>query len=175
MPGFNRGGSLRAIPGRVSRRNLIRTGTAGVATYALASTAGVIDPGHLLGQEASAEPALREFVFTASEFDWELMAGTTVRVWGYNGQMPGPEMRVTRGRYGPGHPASTSCRCRPPSTGTASMCRPPMDGVAGLNQAPVEPGEAFTYEFTANPAGTRWYHSHTDPARAGAAGPATAP
>ena len=39
-----------------------------------------------------------------------------------------------------------------------------MDGVAGLNQAPVEPGEEFVYEFTATPAGTRWYHSHTDPA-----------
>ena len=39
-----------------------------------------------------------------------------------------------------------------------------MDGVAGLNQAPVDPGEDFVYEFTATPAGTRWYHSHTDPA-----------
>ncbi|HYP62187.1 MAG TPA: hypothetical protein VEQ36_17320, partial [Thermomicrobiales bacterium] len=85
MPGFKQGGFACAISGSVSRRNLIRTGTAGVATYALASTAGVIDPEHLLGQEASAEPALREFVFTASEFDWELMPGTTVRAWGYNG------------------------------------------------------------------------------------------
>jgi FtsP/CotA-like multicopper oxidase with cupredoxin domain len=39
-----------------------------------------------------------------------------------------------------------------------------MDGVAGLNQAPVEPGGEFVYEFVAKPAGTRWYHSHTDPA-----------
>ncbi|HEY7033150.1 MAG TPA: multicopper oxidase domain-containing protein, partial [Thermomicrobiales bacterium] len=39
---------------------------------------------------------------------------------------------------------------------------PAMDGPAGLNQAPVEPGETFTYDFVATPAGTRWYHSHTD-------------
>src|SRR4029079_1582253 len=31
-------------------------------------------------------------------------------------------------------------------------------------QAPVEPGEEFIYEFEAKPAGTRWYHSHADPA-----------
>jgi plastocyanin len=37
-----------------------------------------------------------------------------------------------------------------------------MDGPAGLNQAPVEPGDSFTYEFVATPGGTRWYHSHTD-------------
>src|SRR4029079_16510040 len=65
MPGLKRGGFAYAISGSVSRRNLIRTGTAGVATYALASTAGVIDPEPLLGQETSPEPALREFVFTA--------------------------------------------------------------------------------------------------------------
>ena len=40
-----------------------------------------------------------------------------------------------------------------------------MDGPAGLNQAPVEPGESFVYEFVASPAGTRWYHSHTDVAK----------
>ncbi len=28
--------------------------------------------------------------------------------------------------------------------------------------APVEPGETFTYDWIATPAGTRWYHAHTD-------------
>ena len=41
---------------------------------------------------------------------------------------------------------------------------PAMDGPAGLNQAPVAPGQHFVYDFIATPAGTRWYHSHTDPA-----------
>ena len=41
---------------------------------------------------------------------------------------------------------------------------PAMDGPAGLNQAAVPPGEEFVYEFEAKPAGTRWYHSHADPA-----------
>jgi FtsP/CotA-like multicopper oxidase with cupredoxin domain len=37
-----------------------------------------------------------------------------------------------------------------------------MDGPAGLNQAAVEPGQDFVYEFVADPAGSRMYHSHTD-------------
>jgi len=36
------------------------------------------------------------------------------------------------------------------------------DGVPGVTQCPISPGELFPfYQFTANPAGTFWYHSHT--------------
>lgn len=37
---------------------------------------------------------------------------------------------------------------------------PHMDGGAGISQCPIPPGGTFTYEFTAYPAGTFWYHSH---------------
>jgi len=37
------------------------------------------------------------------------------------------------------------------------------DGVSGVTQCPVSPGSLFPfYQFTANPAGTFWYHSHTE-------------
>ena len=35
-----------------------------------------------------------------------------------------------------------------------------MDGVSNLTQAPIEPGESFTYRFTVPDAGTYWYHPH---------------
>jgi FtsP/CotA-like multicopper oxidase with cupredoxin domain len=35
-----------------------------------------------------------------------------------------------------------------------------MDGVPGVSQDPIQPGETFTYEFTAQPAGTFMYHTH---------------
>ncbi|SHG84683.1 Multicopper oxidase with three cupredoxin domains (includes cell division protein FtsP and spore coat protein CotA) [Marivita hallyeonensis] len=35
-----------------------------------------------------------------------------------------------------------------------------MDGVPYLTQAPIQPGETFTYEFDLPDAGTYWYHSH---------------
>jgi iron transport multicopper oxidase len=34
------------------------------------------------------------------------------------------------------------------------------DGDVGVSQCPMSPGNSFTYTFTANPAGTFWYHSH---------------
>ena len=63
-----------------------------------------------------------------------------------------------------GSPWSTSYRCRPPSTGTGSMSPTRWTGWPGSTRPRSSPGRAFTYEFTATPAGTRWYHSHTDPA-----------
>ena len=35
-----------------------------------------------------------------------------------------------------------------------------MDGVPDFTQAPVRPGETFTYEFVARQPGTFWYHCH---------------
>ena len=37
-----------------------------------------------------------------------------------------------------------------------------MDGVPMITQNPIKPGRAFTYSFTAEPAGTHMYHSHMD-------------
>ncbi|XP_052105492.1 uncharacterized protein LOC127738326 [Mytilus californianus] len=37
---------------------------------------------------------------------------------------------------------------------------PYMDGVPRVTQCPINPGETFTYRFTARPRGTFWYHSH---------------
>jgi FtsP/CotA-like multicopper oxidase with cupredoxin domain len=35
-----------------------------------------------------------------------------------------------------------------------------MDGVPLVTQDPIQPGDSFTYEFTARPAGSHMYHSH---------------
>lgn len=87
----------------------------------------------------------------------------TTRAWGYNGQTPGPELRVREGDL-----VRVVLRNTLPVPTTIHWhgvhVSPEMDGPAGLNQAAVEPGEEFTYEFFATPAGTRWYHSHADPA-----------
>ena len=156
---------------RVSRRRLIQGSAGGVATSALASAGTMIGGESVLAQATpSAEPQLREFTLTASEFDWTLMEDVTVRAWGYNGQMPGPELRMTEGdtvriTLRNELPVPTTIHWHGINVPNA------MDGVAGLNQAPVPPGEEFVYEFTATPAGTRWYHSAHRPGSAGADGP----
>lgn len=109
------------------------------------------------------EPQTHDFVLTAEEFDWELMPGVPVRAWGYNGQVPGPELRAREGDL---IRVTLRNKLSVPTTihWHGVHLRPEMDGPAGLNQAAVNPGEEFVYEFTATPGGTRWYHSHADPA-----------
>lgn len=121
------------------------------------------------GQHLAAEPAAvaapapqpREFTLVAEEFDWEIMPGVTVRAWGYNRQVPGPELRV---REGDQVRVTLVNRL---TVGTTIHWHgldvpPAMDGPVGLNQAAVEPGQEFVYEFTAGPVGSRWYHAHAD-------------
>src|SRR5437764_3928038 len=35
-----------------------------------------------------------------------------------------------------------------------------MDGVPMITQPPIVPGDSFTYDFVAKPAGSHMYHSH---------------
>ena len=152
---------LDRLAGRVSRRHLLRTSAASVATTSLGG--GVAVTAAPVLAETAPAPQLREFTLTAAEFEWELMADVTTRAWGYNGQVAGPEIRVTEGdtvriTLRNELPVPTTIHWHGINVPNA------MDGVAGLNQAPVAPGGEFVYEFIATPAGTRWYHSHTDPA-----------
>jgi manganese oxidase len=155
------GGLSGRLADRISRRRLIQSSAGGVATSALVAASGVLD--ETAYAQATPEPQLREFTLTASEFDWDLMFDAPVKVWGYNGSIPGPELRVREGdtvriTLQNELPVPTTIHWHGVNVPNA------MDGVAGLNQAPVDPGQEFVYEFTATPAGTRWYHSHTDPA-----------
>jgi FtsP/CotA-like multicopper oxidase with cupredoxin domain/plastocyanin len=159
----------RILGPRLSRRAALG-GLGGGITAGMALAAGlnrgsvaVSGPATPNALEPAGEPRLREFVLTASEFDWELMPGATVRAWGYDGRVPGPELRVREGDL-----VRVTLRNALPVPTTVHWhgvnVPPAMDGPAGLNQAPVAPGESFVYEFVARPAGSRWYHSHADPA-----------
>jgi FtsP/CotA-like multicopper oxidase with cupredoxin domain len=149
------------LGGRVSRRRLIQGSAGGVATSALIAADGALGSDSMFAQ-ATPEPQHHEFTLTASEFDWDLMDDVTVKVWGYNEQIPGPEFRV---REGDSVKITLRNLLTVPTTIHWHGINVPnaMDGVAGLNQEPVKPGEEFVYEFTATPGGSRWYHSHTDP------------
>jgi FtsP/CotA-like multicopper oxidase with cupredoxin domain/plastocyanin len=152
---------LLSIRGRFSRRIALR-GLGGVSAVAAGGFA-LTKAAPRLESAAGEPPSLREFTLTASEFDWPLMEDTVVRAWGYDGQVPGPEIRVREGdrirvTLANDLPVPTTIHWHGINVPNA------MDGVAGLNQAPVEPGASFVYDFVATPSGTRWYHAHTDPA-----------
>src|SRR5688572_18571156 len=136
------------------RRLALATVTLAAAALLLASV-----PRVPAGDEPA--PQLREFTLTAAEVDWELQPGSPVRAWAYNGQVPGPEIRVREGD----RVRITLVNHLPVGTTIhwhGLNVPPDQDGPAGLNQAPVEPGQTFVYDWVATPAGTRWYHAHTD-------------
>lgn len=97
---------------------------------------------------------------TAAPGEVEIGPGRTYSTWLYNGQYPGPEIRVTEGER-----LRVTVQNDLPEAGTTvhwhGLPVPNgMDGVPDLTQAPIAPGESMTYAFEARPAGTYIYHSH---------------
>ncbi len=80
-------------------------------------------------------------------------------IWGYDGQSPGPTLRVKQGEE---LKIRLVNELRQPTVVHWHGIRLPnaMDGVPHLTQMPVEPGQSFDYRFTPPDAGTFWYHSH---------------
>lgn len=108
--------------------------------------------------QASATGRLREYTFEASPLDFEL-GGQLVQTWGYNGAVPGPEIRVTEGDT-----LRVNVQNRLPEGTTVhwhGLAIPSaMDGVPNLSQPPIKSGEDFVYEFLVPTTGTYIYHSH---------------
>jgi FtsP/CotA-like multicopper oxidase with cupredoxin domain len=80
-------------------------------------------------------------------------------VWAYDGQVPGPSLRLRQGRR---VRIEVENRLDQETTVHWHGIRLPigMDGVPRISQRPIAPGETFTYAFTPPDAGTFWYHPH---------------
>ena len=89
----------------------------------------------------------------------EVGPGEVYRTWLYNGEFPGPEIRVREGDT-----LEVEVENRLPEGTTVHWHGLPvpnaMDGVPGLTQDPIPPGATFRYRFVAGPAGSYIYHSH---------------
>jgi FtsP/CotA-like multicopper oxidase with cupredoxin domain len=99
-----------------------------------------------------------EYTLVASEFDWQIRPGKTVRAWGFNQQVPGPVLRAKKGdtlvvKLINNLPESTMIHWHGIRLPAA------MDGT-GEVQKPVQPGETFEYRFQVPDSGSFWYHSH---------------
>ncbi len=107
------------------------------------------------------EHGVKVFDVTAKPVLWPILDGVTVTAWTYNGTVPGPMIRVTEGDE---VQIIVKNELPEPTTIHWHGIEVPnsMDGVPGVTQDPIQPGETFTYEFTAKPAGTFMYHSHFD-------------
>lgn len=105
------------------------------------------------------ENGVKVFELTTQLVRWQILPDVQVTAMTYNGTVPGPEIRVTQGDR-----VKVVLKNELPYPTTIHwhgiLVPNSMDGVPDMTQAPVTPGGSFTYEFTAEPAGTYWYHSH---------------
>lgn len=134
---------------------------------AMQSMLGTKDPSTLPLKTAADQKPLqpmmmngaKHFTLTAEPIRWEYQKGKSIVAWAFDGQVPGPEIRVTEGdkvmiTFNNKLPKGTTIHWHGLDVPNS------MDGVPGVTQDAVKAGDSFTYEFTATPAGTRFYHTH---------------
>jgi FtsP/CotA-like multicopper oxidase with cupredoxin domain len=138
---------MSALMDRVTRRRFL----AGAAGAGLALT---LPP-------RSAHAVAREITLTPGKARLPVVGAghPDTDMWCYSGQVPGPELRIRQGetlrvRVNNQLPDATTVHWHGIRLPIA------MDGVPHLSQAPIAPGERFTYEFVCPDAGTFWYHPH---------------
>ncbi len=153
-------GALAVKPGSLSRREFLRvSGQAGLGALALTAGGGALLAGQAGAAQREAVGGVREIHLEAREMTWEIAPGKRIKAMAYNGQIPGPEIRLTEGERV--RILLKNALPEPTTIHWHGVDVPnPMDGVPGITQKAVQPGETFTYEFEATPAGTRWYHTH---------------
>jgi len=87
------------------------------------------------------------------------LGGTTVRMLGYNGSIPGPTLKVRQGSQIVVHVTNdTDLETTVHWHGLRLDNR--YDGVPHETQAPIPPGGSFTYRIPFRDAGLFWYHPH---------------
>jgi FtsP/CotA-like multicopper oxidase with cupredoxin domain len=136
----------------LSRRDLLRMGL-GIAAGACLPALSRFD------SVAAANQRVKEFRFSTSPTRINLGVGPEFTAWCYNGQVPGPEIRVQEGDL-----VRMVLKNYLPEATTIHWHGIPvpnaMDGVPGVTQTAVRTGETFVYEFQAKPSGSFLYHSH---------------
>lgn len=99
------------------------------------------------------------FDLTTSIIDWEVAPGEIVEGWAYNGQIPGPWIKVDVGdklqfRVKNEIPLGTDVHWHGIKVPFA------MDGVAPYTQDPIKQGDTFIYEYEAVRPAIGMYHAH---------------
>jgi manganese oxidase len=114
--------------------------------------------------EPRVEKGVKIFNLEVGVIRWHILPNVAVDAFAYNGQIPGPRLRVTEGDR-----VRIVVHSELPENTTVhwhGLILPNnMDGPAFITQNPIQKGDSYVYEFTANQVGTFFYHSHDHPDR----------
>lgn len=110
-----------------------------------------------------AHGATRQFEMTIEEVELDVAPGFTTKVWGFNGQVPGPLIHVQEGdTVEVTVQNNTTLNHTVHWHGVYQSNNWIHDGVPDVTQLGIEPGDNFTYRFIAEKPGTLWYHCHVN-------------
>ena len=114
-------------------------------------------------QAATAIAEDRVFDMTIEDTIITLVGDQTFHTFAFDGQVPGPLLHVVEGDKVEVNVTNLTTL---PHTihwhGLFQKGTWRSDGVPDMTQKAIAPGETFTYSFTAEPAGTMWYHCHVN-------------
>lgn len=105
---------------------------------------------------------IKVYRFTTQNILHEIRPGVLVPMIGFNGQVPGPSIRVDEGDHVRVILFNNATDPHTIHWHGIEALRYTSDGVPDLTQEWVEPGETYVYEWDASPAGTRMYHCHVE-------------
>jgi len=109
--------------------------------------------------EYKIQNGVKEFHLVAQPVTREFLPGYPMKVWGFNGSIPGPTIEVTQGDR-----VRIVVHNELPEDTTVHWhgFELPVqeDGASTLTQNPIKPGKTYTYEFNIHEEGTFFYHTH---------------
>ena len=122
--------------------------------------AGIVSVSSLTGSTTGVPDD--RFTLTAEHARVRLASGKTVDALTFNGQVPGPELRVHTGDL-----VEVDLRNKDVDEGVTIHWHgidvpDAEDGVAGVTQNAVPVGGHYVYRFRVRQTGTFWYHTHQD-------------
>lgn len=112
---------------------------------------------------AAAHAELRQLQMTIEEVELEVAPGFKAKVWAFNGQVPGPLIHLTEGdEVEVVVQNNTTMNHTVHWHGMYQTNSWQSDGVPDITQKAIEPGDSYTYRFTADKTGSLWYHCHVN-------------
>jgi len=123
------------------------------------AVAGLASHKFLAGASNPSLQSKADFTLHISPVSFEISPGKTIHTFGYNGQVPGPLLRMKEGV-----PITVDVFNDTDHEEIVhwhgQMISVEADGATEEGSPPVTPHRHRRYYFTPKPRGTRWYHSH---------------
>jgi FtsP/CotA-like multicopper oxidase with cupredoxin domain len=140
--------------GTIDRRKFLRHGSLALGGLVAGALPGVCAKG--AGAPAPAKP---DYALNIQPCSLEIAPGVAVKTLAYNGQVPGPLLRMREGV--PVTIDVTNSSANPDIVHWHGLAIDSLnDGAMEEGSPMIAPGSVLRYSFTPKPAGARWYHSH---------------